>query len=63
MGGKSNIVIDPDKIEISNKNPNPMVKVNHTFKVRNNNNFEVYYCWMHGQDAEADKNRLEYLTA
>jgi hypothetical protein len=61
MGGKSNIVIEPDKIELSNKN-NPLVNVNHTFKVRNNNDFAVYYCWMHGQDTAADKNRLEYLT-
>ena len=61
-GGKSNVVIDPDELQISNKNKNPLENTEKTFKVRNNNPFKVVFCWMHGMDPLADKNRLDYLT-
>lgn len=51
-GGKSNIVIEPNILEMSNKNNQleNLMTTRDTFKVKNNNPFKVVFCWMHCSD-------------
>lgn len=59
-GGKSNITIDPDKLDLTNKNQ-ILENSDVTFKLRNKNPFKVVFCWVQGKDVEEDKRHLHHL--